>query len=92
SLVGSQELVSHQNSWKRPTKPTYLGTGDPARQRTDYYPPWLDNLADEVTMGGSVLNGIMRRGEDIRTVPAYARPLYEYQGISWRCRNPCARS
>lgn len=21
------------------TPPTYLGSGDPARQRTDYYPP-----------------------------------------------------
>jgi hypothetical protein len=27
---------------------TYLGSGDPAR-RTDYYPEWLDNLADDVT-------------------------------------------
>lgn len=43
-------------------------------------------------MGGSVLNGIVRRAEDVRTVPAYARTLYEYQGISWPCHNPCARS
>jgi hypothetical protein len=61
------------------TTPTYLGSGDPARQRTDYYPPWLDNLADDVTMEGSVLNGIVRGAEDVRTVLAYARTLYEYQ-------------
>ncbi|MFD5065429.1 hypothetical protein [Streptomyces sp. NPDC058394] len=61
------------------TKPMYLGSGDPARQRTDYYPSWLDNLADDVTMEGSVLNGVVRGAEDVRTVLSYARTLYEYQ-------------
>jgi hypothetical protein len=28
---------------------TYMGSGDPARMRTDYYPAWLDDLADDVT-------------------------------------------
>jgi hypothetical protein len=28
---------------------TYLGSGDPARRRTDYYPEWLGNRADDVT-------------------------------------------
>jgi hypothetical protein len=36
---------------------TYLVSGDPARKRIDYYPEWLDNLADDVTLEGSVLNG-----------------------------------
>jgi hypothetical protein len=61
------------------TTPMYLGSGDPARQRTDYYPSWLDNLADDVTMEGSVLNGVVRGAEDVRTVLAYARTLYEHQ-------------
>jgi hypothetical protein len=61
------------------TTPTYLGSGDPARQRTDYYPHWLDHLADDVTMEGSFLNGIVRGGEDVRTLLAHARTLYEYQ-------------
>jgi hypothetical protein len=61
------------------TVPTYLGSGDRARQRTDYSPAWLDNLAEDVTMEGSVLNGIVLGAEDIRTVLAYARSLYEYQ-------------
>ena len=30
---------------------TYMGSGDPARRRNDYYPAWLDNLADDVTLG-----------------------------------------
>ena len=29
--------------------PTYLGSGDPARRRTDYHPVWLNDLADDVT-------------------------------------------
>jgi hypothetical protein len=61
------------------TPPTYLGSGDPARQRTDYYPAWLDNLADDVTMEGSVLNRIVHGAEDVRTLLGYARTLYEYQ-------------
>ncbi len=62
---------------------TYLGRGDPARQRTDYYPPWLDNLAEDVTMEGAVLNGIVTGAEDVRTLLAYARTLYEYQDFEF---------
>ncbi|MFE2131650.1 hypothetical protein ACFW9X_00090 [Streptomyces sp. NPDC059466] len=57
----------------------YEGSGDPARQRTDYYPHWLDNLADDVTMEGSVIDGVVRGAEDVRTVLSYARTLYEHQ-------------
>ena len=28
-------------------RPTYMGSDDSARGHTDYYPWWLDNLADE---------------------------------------------
>src|SRR5262249_39266624 len=40
------------------TTTTYLGSGDVSTHRRDYRPEWLDNLADDVTMEGSVLNGI----------------------------------
>jgi hypothetical protein len=40
------------------TTPTYLGSGDASRHRRDYRPDWLDSLADDVTMEGSVLTGI----------------------------------
>ena len=30
--------------------PTYTGSGDPALHRTDYYPVWLDNLAEDVNL------------------------------------------
>jgi hypothetical protein len=37
---------------------------DPDLQLTDYYPEWLDNLADNVTPGGSATDGFIqgRRG------------------------------
>ena len=62
---------------------TYLGSGDPARKRTDYYPEWLDNLADDVTLEGSVLNGVIQGAEPVRTLLAYARTLYEYQEFNF---------
>ncbi len=62
---------------------TYLGSGDPARRRTDYYPEWLDNLADDVTLEGSVLNGVVSGAEAVRTLLAYARTLYDYQEFNF---------
>jgi hypothetical protein len=62
---------------------TYLGSGDPARRRTDYHPPWLDDLADDVTMEAAVLNGIVQGAEAVRTLLAYARTLYEYQEFTF---------
>ncbi len=37
--------------------PTYVGGGDPAGRFSDYDPPWLENLADDVTIEGSLLDG-----------------------------------
>jgi len=42
---------------------TYMGTGDPTRRRTDYYPEWLDNLADDVTLEAGALEGTARGAE-----------------------------
>src|ERR1051326_7818676 len=58
---------------------TYMGSGDPARRRTDYYPSWLDNLADDVTMEGAVLSGVVRGADSVRTLLGFARTLYEFQ-------------
>ena len=62
---------------------TYLGSGDPARRRTDYYPSWLDNLADDATLEGSVLDGVIQGAEAVRTLLGYARTLYEYQEFNF---------
>jgi hypothetical protein len=55
--------------------PTYIGSTDPPRRSNDYYPWWLDNLADDVTGEGAV----MRAVEAIHSLVTYARTLYEYQ-------------
>ena len=62
---------------------TYLGSGDPVRRRNDYYPEWLDNLADGVTLEGSVLDGTVHGAVAVRTLLGYARALYEYQEFSF---------
>jgi hypothetical protein len=61
----------------------YEGSGDPARRRTDYYPGWLDNLADDVTVEGSVLNGVVQGAEAVKNLLSAARTLYEYQEFSY---------
>jgi hypothetical protein len=62
---------------------TYLGSGDAAKQRQDYRPEWLDNLADDVTIEGSVLSGIAEGPEAIRAILGHARTLYEYQEFNF---------
>ena len=62
---------------------TYLGSGDASRHRRDYRPEWLDNLADDVTMEGSVLTGIAEGSEAIRAILGFARTLYEYQEFNF---------
>ena len=51
---------------------------DPARQRTRYYPWWLDNLADDVTGEGAAIQGTLH-GAEVRTLVLDARALYEQQ-------------
>ncbi len=62
---------------------TYLGSGDASRHRLDYRPEWLDNLADDVTMEGSVLTGTAEGSEAIRAILGFARTLYEYQELNF---------
>jgi len=59
---------------------TYLrSSGDPARRFTDYYPAWLDNLADDVTVEGSMLDGAVQGADGVRAVVSTIRSLYEFQ-------------
>ncbi len=57
--------------------PTYLRGGDPAL--ADYYPAWLDNLADDVTLEGSMMNGAVQGSEAVRAVLVAIRSLYDEQ-------------
>ena len=65
------------------TTTTYLGSGDISKHRRDYRPNWLDNLADDVTIEGSVLTGIAEGPEAIREILGFARTLYDYQEFNY---------
>jgi hypothetical protein len=57
--------------------PTYMGTDEPTL--TGYYPVWLDNLADDVTLEGSLLDGAVRGAEAVRSIVVTIRSLYDRQ-------------
>jgi hypothetical protein len=69
---------------------TYLETADPDPRLTGYYPEWLDNLADDVTMEGSAMDGFVQGAEAVRTVLVYIRSLYEYQRFNFA--GPCGEN
>src|SRR5499427_9203761 len=55
----------------------YRGSGDPALK--DYYPAWLDNIADDATLEGSMLDGVVQGAEAVRSVVVTIRSLYDRQ-------------
>jgi hypothetical protein len=73
--------------------PTYLETGDPDRTVTDfaskttaardYSPVWLNYMADDVTLEGTMMNGAVRGAETVRAILGYIRTLYEDQQFSF---------
>ena len=50
---------------------------DSARKHTEYYPWWLDNLADDVTGEGAAIEGTLHGVEEVRTLVLDARELYQ---------------
>jgi hypothetical protein len=62
---------------------TYLGSGDPGPQLAGYYPAWLDNLADDVTLEGSAMDGFIQGAGAARTVLVCIRSLYDYQRFNF---------
>ena len=63
--------------------PTYLGTGDPAGRFTDYYPAWIDKLAVDVTVEGSLLDGAVQGAEAVRAILVTIRGLYDRQAFNF---------
>jgi hypothetical protein len=57
--------------------PQYLGGGDPALE--NYYPAWLDNMADDATVEGSMLDGAVQGADAVRSVVVTIRSLYDRQ-------------
>lgn len=48
-----------------------------------YYPWWLDNLADDVTMEGAAMQGAAQGAEAVRAIVVAARELYEHQEFNF---------
>jgi len=57
--------------------PQYVGTGDPALK--DYFPAWVNNIAADATVEGSMLNGAVQGAEAVRSIVLTIRSLYEQQ-------------
>src|SRR3954468_22564891 len=60
---------------------TSTGSSDPLRKPTarEYYPWWLDQLADDVTGEGAAMQGVLHGAEAVRTLVLDARALYQHQ-------------
>jgi hypothetical protein len=63
--------------------PTYTQGGDPAGRYKDYFPAWLNNLADDVTIEGSLLDGAVQGPEAILAIIGAIRELYERQELNF---------
>jgi hypothetical protein len=63
--------------------PTYLEGGGSAGRFADYYPAWMDKLADEVTLEGSMLDGAVKGADAIRAVIGVVRELYDRQDVNF---------
>jgi hypothetical protein len=55
----------------------YQGRGDPSLK--NYYPAWLDNMAPDATLEGSMLDGVVVGAEGVRSVVVTIRSLYDRQ-------------
>ena len=55
-----------------------------------YYPSWLDNLADDVTLEAAAMDGTARGADDVRAILVSAREEYEQQEFSYA--GPCGES
>ena len=75
-------------SIKSDALPQYLGSGDPALK--DYYPEWLKNIADDATVEGSMLDGVVQGAEAVRSVVVTIRSLYDRQ--EHKFAGPCGEN
>jgi hypothetical protein len=61
---------------------TYMGN--------PYYPLWLDNLADDVTVEAAAMDGIASGADDVRSIVVVARQFYDHQEFNYA--GPCGES
>ncbi len=60
-----------------------MGSSVPGPQLADYYPAGLDNLADDVILEGSAMDGFVQGPEAVRAVLVSIRGLYDYQRFNF---------
>jgi len=59
---------------------TYVTRFDGVRVlATAYQPVWVASLADDVTIEGSAMNGVVQGAEAVRSIVTYIRTLYDDQ-------------
>jgi hypothetical protein len=78
-MSNSNEMPTHGLGVPNKTRfgngaPRYLASGAP--DLSDYYPTWLDNLADDVTVEGSMLDGDVEGADAVRAIIVGIRDLY----------------
>jgi hypothetical protein len=49
----------------------------------DYRPVWLNNLADDVTIEGSAMNGVVQGSDAVRSIVTFIRTLYDSQEFTF---------
>jgi hypothetical protein len=49
----------------------------------EYLPVWINNLADDVTLEGSAMNGVVQGTEAVRSIVTYIRTLYDSQDFNF---------
>jgi hypothetical protein len=64
-------------STKSNALPQYVGSGDPALK--DHYPAWVNNIAADAAVEGSMLNGAVQGADAVRSIVLTIRSLYEHQ-------------
>jgi hypothetical protein len=77
--------MSVSRSIKDKVLPQYLASGDPALK--DYFPAWVNNMAADATVEGSMLDGAVQGAEAVRSVVLTIRSLYEHQ--EFKFAGPC---
>jgi hypothetical protein len=65
------------------SKTGLIGSGDPAGSLVDYYPSWLDNLADDVSVEGAAMDGVVQGAEAVRNILVTIRSLYDNQEFNF---------
>jgi hypothetical protein len=76
-------MTNIPNSQTTDGVPTYLGRGDPDGRFADYHPTWVEKLASDATLEGSLLDGAVQGADAVRAVIGGACQLYDRQDFNF---------